>query len=126
MSDFNSPEELFEEGELFKEEEEGFKEEVFEDATIDGNYFDELDEVGACEEALFWFDEFPALLVEFLIWFVFELDVEMLFKSFLVFVVVFLLLIVGMDVELFWFPVWLFDGWTKSDRDWLSANKLCL
>jgi hypothetical protein len=50
----------------------------------------------------------------------------MLFKSFLVFVVVFLLLIVGMDVELFWFPVWLFDGWTKSDRDWLSANKLCL
>jgi hypothetical protein len=49
LSDFNSPEELFEEEELFKEEEEGFEEEVFEDATID----DELDEVGACEEALF-------------------------------------------------------------------------
>lgn len=122
MSDFNSPEELFEEEELFKEEEEGFEEEVFEDATID----DELDEVGACEEALFWFDEFPALLVEFLIWLVFELDVEMLFKLFLVFVVVFVLLIVGIEVELFWFPVWLFAGWTKSDRDWLSANKLSL
>jgi len=126
LSDFNSPVELFEEEELFKEEEEGFEEEVFEEAFADGNYFDELDEVGACEEALFWFDEFPVLLVEFLIWLVFELDVEMLFKSFLVFAVVFVLLIVGVKVELFWFPVWLFAGWTKSDRDWLSANKLSL